>query len=164
MKIMYKQRSNYKMRNGWTVLPKIEKDGSCAFGMRIILNVFQVSFVWFLMFDIMLRRHICLTQHKAVILSFIHAIPQVLERIRTLGQYIKAEVWDFPVMTERARLISYLLYRLFIIDLSLRSIKTNNWPGDNVKKHVTSMSCTLELIQSGDTGQRLPFLTAVNWP
>ena len=24
--------------------------------------------------------------------------------------YIKAEVWDFPVMTERTRLISYLLY------------------------------------------------------
>ena len=30
----------------------------------------------------------------------------------SLGQYIKAEVWDFPVMTERTRLISYLLYGL----------------------------------------------------
>ena len=32
---------------------------------------------------------------------------------RQRGQYIKAEVWDFPVMTERTRLISCLLYGLF---------------------------------------------------
>ena len=31
------------------------------------------------------------------------------------GQYIKAGVWDFPVMTERTRLISYLLYGLFSV-------------------------------------------------
>ena len=44
-----------------------------------------------------------------------------------LGQYVKAEVArDFLVMTERTRLISYSLYGLFIMDLSLRSIKTNN--------------------------------------
>ena len=62
----------------------------------------------------------------------------------SLGQYISA-------------------YGLFIIDLSLRSIKTNNWSVDNFKKHVTSMSCTLELaILSGDTGLRIPFLTPVN--
>ena len=49
------------------------------------------------------------------------------------------------------------------MDLSLRSIKANNWPVDNFKKHITSMSRTLEpVIQSGDTGQRMPFLTAVN--
>ena len=30
------------------------------------------------------------------------------------------------------------------MDLSLRSIKTNNWSEDNFKKHVASMSCTLE--------------------
>ena len=61
-------------------------------------------------------------------------------------------------------LISYLLYGLFIMDLSLRSIiKTNNWLVDNLKRHVTSMSCKLEpMIQSGDTGQHIPFLTAVN--
>ena len=36
--------------------------------------------------------------------------------------------------------------------LSLRSIKTNNWSADNCKKHVNSMSCTLEpAIQSADT-------------
>ena len=51
------------------------------------------------------------------------------------------------------------------MDLSLPSIKTNNWSTDNFKKQVTSMSCTLEpMIQSGDTGH--PFwiliLTAVN--
>ena len=34
-----------------------------------------------------------------------------------------------------------------------------------LKKHFTSMSCTLEpAIQSGDIGQRMPFLTSVNWP
>ena len=48
------------------------------------------------------------------------------------------------------------------MDLSLRStiIKTNNWSADNFKnwKHFTSMSCTLEpMIQSGDTGQQIPF-------
>ena len=37
-------------------------------------------------------------------------------------------------MTERTRLISYVLYGLFINDLNLRSIKTNNWSADNLKK------------------------------
>ena len=47
------------------------------------------------------------------------------------------------------------------MDLGLQS--TNNWSVDNFKKHVTSMSCTLEpAIQSGDIGQQIPFLTAVN--
>ena len=60
-------------------------------------------------------------------------------------------------MTERTRLIS-----LFIMDLSLRSIKTNKWPADNFKGQVTSTSCTLEpAIQSGETGQRIPFYS---WP
>ena len=42
----------------------------------------------------------------------------------------------FFVMTERTRLISYLLYSLFIMDLSLQSIKTNTWPwlANNFKK------------------------------
>ena len=43
------------------------------------------------------------------------------------------------------RLISYLLNDLFIMDLNLQSIKTNNWPADNLKKHITSVSCTFEL-------------------
>ena len=42
----------------------------------------------------------------------------------SLGQYIKAEVWDFPVMTERTRLISYLLYGLFSAILKKNTIKT----------------------------------------
>ena len=51
------------------------------------------------------------------------------------------------------------------MDLSLQSIKTNKWSVDNFKKHVTLMNCTLEpAIQSGDTGQQVPFLIAVNWP
>ena len=84
------------------------------------------------------------------------------------GKYIQAEVWDFSVlMTKRIRWISYLLYTfgLFLKDLSLRSIKTNIWSSDDFKKHVTSMSCTLVFaMQSGDTGQQIPFLTAANWP
>ena len=50
------------------------------------------------------------------------------------------------------------------MDLSLRSIKTNHWSADIFEKHVTSMIYTLKLaIQSGDTGQLLPFLTDANW-
>ena len=49
------------------------------------------------------------------------------------------------------------------MDLSLQSIKTNNWSADNLKKHATSVSCTVEpTIQPGDTDQQIPFLTAVN--
>ena len=49
------------------------------------------------------------------------------------------------------------------MDLGLQSIKTNNWSVDNFKKHINSMSCTLEpAIQSGDTGQQIPSLTVVN--
>ena len=44
------------------------------------------------------------------------------------------------------------------MDLSLWAIETNNWSADNFKKHVTSMSCALELaMQSCDTGQQIPF-------
>ena len=34
---------------------------------------------------------------------------------------------------------TFLLYGLFIMDLSMRSIKANNWPADNFKKHVSSI-------------------------
>ena len=37
---------------------------------------------------------------------------------------IKAEVWDFPVMTEGTRLISYLLYGLFSAILKKNTVKT----------------------------------------
>ena len=40
-----------------------------------------------------------------------------------------------------------------IMDMSLRSFKTNNWSADNYKKQVTSTRCALQpAIQSGDTG------------
>ena len=39
------------------------------------------------------------------------------------GLYVKTEVWDFPVMTERTRLISYLLYGLFSAILKKNTIK-----------------------------------------
>ena len=58
------------------------------------------------------------------------------------------------MMPERERLISCLLYGLFIMDLSMQSI---NWSADNLK----NMS---PAIQSGDTSQRIPFLTTVNCP
>ena len=51
---------------------------------------------------------------------------------RQRGQYIKGEVWDFPVMTEQTRLISYLFNGLFTTDLSLRPIKSNNWSADKL--------------------------------
>ena len=48
------------------------------------------------------------------------------------------------------------------MDLSLLSIKTNNRSADNFEKYNTSVSCTTEPeIRSCDTGQRIPFLTAV---
>ena len=81
------------------------------------------------------------------------------------GQYIKDEVWNFPVMTERTRLVIYLLYGLFIMNLSLRSIKTNNWSADNFKKtrHLNELytwaRATVRCHWSADT-----FLTAFNWP
>ena len=53
-----------------------------------------------------------------------HSVAMLEQR----GQYMKAEIWDFPVMAEQTKLIiSYLLYGFFIMDPSLRSIKTNNW-------------------------------------
>ena len=65
--------------------------------------------------------------------------------------------------TDKVNKSLILLYGIFIMDLSLRSIKTNNWSADNVKKDVTSMSCTLQpAIQSCDTGQWVPLLKAVN--
>ena len=49
------------------------------------------------------------------------------------------------------------------MDLSQQSIKTNNWSADNFKEHVPSMSCTFKLAkQTGNTGQWIPFLKAVN--
>ena len=65
--------------------------------------------------------------------------------------------------TDKVNKSLILLYGIFIMDLSRRSIKTNNWSADNFKKHVTSMNCTLQpAIQSCDTGQWVPFLKAVN--
>ena len=62
-------------------------------------------------------------------------------------------------MTEWTRLISYLLYGLFIIDRSQRSIETSNWSADSLNKktlHLNEMY-TWACITVGDTGQRIPF-------
>ena len=82
-----------------------------------------------------------------------------IDVLTSLGQYIKTSVWDFSVMTEQNK-----VNKLFIMDLSLQSIKTNNWPADNFKKHHLNELYFWAVIQSGDTGQWMPFLTAVNWP
>ena len=49
------------------------------------------------------------------------------------GHYGEISDRGLDVITKRMRLISYLLYGLFIMDLSLRSIKTNQWSADNLK-------------------------------
>ena len=67
-------------------------------------------------------------------------------------------------MTERTRLISYVLYGLFINDLNLRSIKTNNWSADNLKKDTSPQWVVLLSLQYSLMGQRIPILTTVNWP
>ena len=46
----------------------------------------------------------------------------------------QTNVWDFPVMTKWTMLIRYFLYGLFIVGLSLQSIKTNNRSAVNLKK------------------------------
>ena len=47
---------------------------------------------------------------------------------------------------------------------ALDQLKTKNWSVDNFKKYVTSVRCILEpLIQSFDTGQRIPFQLTITW-
>ena len=97
---------------------------------------------------------------SGVIICYLLTESEVITGLRC---HIKAEVWDFPVMTEQTRLISNLLYGLFFMDLSLWAIKTNNWSADNFKKtHHLSELCTwagntVMWHWSADT-----FLTAVN--
>ena len=52
-------------------------------------------------------------------------------------------VRDFPVMTKQPRLISYLWYDLFIMDLILGSFKPTTGQRITFKKLVTSMSCQM---------------------
>ena len=63
----------------------------------------------------------CFTDHKLenvgpLLVDYLH--------MRSLWYCpFKAEVWDFPVITERTRLISYLLYGLFSAILKKNTIK-----------------------------------------
>ena len=71
---------------------------------------------------------------------------------RELGHYRAISDRDlrFPC-NHRTDEVNKFLYGLFIMVLSLRSIKPNNCLADNFKKHFTSMSCTpYPAIQSGD--------------
>lgn len=55
--------------------------------------------------------------------EFLLDLDFLLEDSLSLVQYmyIKAKAWDFPVMTEQMRLISYLSFGLFAIDQQLAS-------------------------------------------
>ena len=54
------------------------------------------------------------------------------------------------------------------MDLSLQSIKTDNWSADNLKKKPRHLNNLYNVrLSPGDTGQQKPFftaVTAVNWP
>ena len=63
-----------------------------------------------------------------VLVNLVHSVFTGKSRTEAL------EYWPSN-STERVRLISYLiLYALFIMDLSVWSIKTNNWSADNFKR------------------------------
>ena len=70
----------------------------------------------------------------------------------SLSQYIKAEVWEFPVMTERMRLISYLLYGLFSTIVKKNTIKLtgSNFQHPLVHARGHSRSCSLNRNKPGD--------------
>ena len=71
MKIMNKQQGKYKTEE--LGMDSVTEDGNgwqLCFMKTYYPKCFPNSFVWFVMFDIMLGKHICLTQCKAVILSF----------------------------------------------------------------------------------------------
>ena len=78
---------------------------------------------------------------------------------REISDYIKAKVWDFLVMTKQTRLISIKAFSLWT--WACNQLKPTTGQQIAFKK----MSCTLEAaIQSLDTGQPMPFLTAISWP
>ena len=79
-------------------------------------------------------------------------LPRLFSRYRK-SQTKALKVWDFPVTTKIEKdEVNKLFYCLW-------AIKTDQW----ITSHITSMSCTLEPVkQSGDTGQRVPFLKATN--
>ena len=64
----------------------------------------------------------------------------------------------FPCNDQMDKVNKLFIKWPFFMDLSLQSIKTNNWPADNFKKPITSMSCTFELWYSQVTlVSRCPF-------
>ena len=58
MKIMYKQHNKYKNEERMDSVTEDWNGWQLWFWKLIILSVFQISFVWFVMFDIMLGRHL----------------------------------------------------------------------------------------------------------
>ena len=71
VKITYKQQGKYKTEElGMDSVTEDWNGWQLCFLKTYYPKCFPNSFVWFVMFDITLGRHICLTQCKAVILSF----------------------------------------------------------------------------------------------
>ena len=72
---------------------------------------------------------------------------------RQRGQYIKAEVWDFPVMTEWTRLISYLLYGLLSAVQKKNIIKNTriNFQHSLTRARGHSRSCSLNRNEPQET-------------
>ena len=104
---------NEKANKQWILM---NSSGKCSFGSVIVAATLRV--------------------HNLIVTYYSLTESEIITRNLSPHPWcidIKAEVWDFPVMTEQMRSISYLLYGLFIMGLSLRSIKTNNWSVDNLK-------------------------------
>ena len=84
--------------------------------------------------------------------------------VRSLQRNLRQRPWciALAIIARSIHLVNrHMVFLLWI--WACDQFITNNWSVNNFKKHVTSMSCTLELaIQSGDTGLRISFLTAVN--
>ena len=102
MKITYKQQGKYKNEERMDSVTEDWNGWQLCFLKTYYPKCFPNSFVWFVMFDIMLGRHICLTQCKAD-LWFCHfqVISQVSEQILACV----AGVWKYWAQerTGRAR-------------------------------------------------------------
>ena len=77
----------------------------------------------------------------------ITAKSQIEALMLSLGQYIKAEFWDFSLMTERTMLLSYLLYGLFRAILKMNTWKNN---GSNFNIRSNSRSSSLNWNEPSD--------------
>ena len=100
---------------GWDLtLPNIDSG-------QLISIAGAILRMWFLLFALSFNGDFSVAVIIYYLLtSFVRSLQGNL-RPRPWCTYIRAEVWDYPVMTERTRLIlSYLLYGLFNISAGSR--------------------------------------------